>query len=421
MAAPDLPTGGLPTASLPTADPAAPGFAPEIRARPMALYVHWPFCASKCPYCDFNSHVADSIDQDSWRRAYLTELDSWAPALAGRRLTSIFFGGGTPSLMDPDTAAAVIGRAREIWPDNPGADLEITLEANPNSAEAARFEALRAAGINRLSLGVQALDDSALAFLGRTHSAAEAQAAVTRAKAHFPRVNADMIYARPGQTITAWQEELARLMGEGLGHLSLYQLTIERGTPFFSAHRRGDFTLPSDDDQAGLYLATGEVLARAGLAAYEVSNYARADEQCRHNLTYWRYGDFLGIGPGAHGRLLLAGTALATENYRAPADWLAAVGRCGRGIKEETPLTAMVRAQEMVIMGLRLEVGITAADFRAVTGGDFTDYLDRAAMARLTQGGYLSRQRGRLKATPEGRLRLDSVIASLLGTARRGS
>ena len=410
MAAPEALTTNLP----------APGPAPEAQARPLALYVHWPFCASKCPYCDFNSHVADSIDQGAWLRAYLEEIDAWAPALAGRRLTSIFFGGGTPSLMDPDTAAAVIARARRIWPAAEDDALEITLEANPNSAEAARFEAFRAAGINRLSLGIQALDEPALAFLGRTHSAAEAQAALTRAKAHFPRVNADMIYARPGQTIAAWQEELKRLMGEGLGHLSLYQLTIERGTPFFSAHRRGDFTLPSDDDQAWLYLATGEVLARAGLGAYEVSNYARVGEECRHNLTYWRYGDFLGIGPGAHGRLILREFALATENYRAPADWLKAVGECGRGVKAELPLTAMVRAQEMVIMGLRLEVGISALDFRAVTGGDFADYLDRAAMARLTQGGYLSRERGRLKATSEGRLRLDAVIASLLGTAHGG-
>ena len=414
MAAPDLPT----------VDPPAPGpgpeIGPEIGPRPMALYVHWPFCASKCPYCDFNSHVADSIDQGAWRRAYLTELDAWAPVLAGRRLTSIFFGGGTPSLMDPDTAAAVIGRARRIWRCAEGADLEITLEANPNSAEAARFEAFRAAGINRLSLGIQALDDSALGFLGRTHSAAEALAALARAKAHFPRVNADMIYARPGQTIAAWQEELARLMGEGLGHLSLYQLTIERGTPFFSAHRRGDFTLPGDDDQAGLYLATVEVLAGAGLAAYEVSNYARAREQCRHNLTYWRYGDFLGIGPGAHGRLNLRGAALATENLRAPADWLAAVGGCGRGLKGETPLTAAERAQEMVMMGLRLAEGIAAVDFRAVTGGGFADHLDGAAMERLSQAGFLSTERARLKATDEGRLRLDAVIASLLGTARRG-
>ena len=389
----------------------------EIQARPLALYVHWPFCASKCPYCDFNSHVADSINQHAWRRAYLTELDTYAPALAGRRLTSIFFGGGTPSLMDPETAAAVIARAREIWPDNAGAALEITLEANPNSAEAARFEAFRAAGINRLSLGIQALDDSALAFLGRTHSAAEALKALARAKAHFPRVNADMIYARPGQTAPGWREELARLMGEGLGHLSLYQLTIERGTPFFAAHRHGDFTLPMEDDQARLYQATGETLARAGLAAYEVSSYARGGEECRHNLTYWRYGDFLGLGPGAHGRLTLPDAALATENLRAPADWLNAVGRCGRGVKAETPLTGADRIHEMVVMGLRLEEGIDADNFRAVTGGTFTDHLNAAAMARLAQAGYLRADGTRIKATLEGRLRLDAVIASLLGAA----
>jgi oxygen-independent coproporphyrinogen-3 oxidase len=411
MAAPDLTSADLP----------APGpgseIQAEIHARPLALYVHWPFCASKCPYCDFNSHVADSIDQDAWRRAYLTELDAYAPTLAGRRLTSIFFGGGTPSLMDPDTAAAVIARARKLWPAAQGTDLEITLEANPNSAEAARFKAFRAAGINRLSLGIQALDDDALSFLGRTHSAAEALKALARAKAQFERVNADMIYARPGQTIAAWQEELARLMGEGLGHLSLYQLTIERGTPFFAAHRHGDFTLPGNDDQARLYQATGEALAPAGLAAYEVSNYARDGEECRHNLTYWRYGDFLGIGPGAHGRLTLPDAALATENLRAPTDWLKAVGRCGRGVKVETPLTGADRIQEMVVMGLRLRQGIDADNFRAVTGGTFANHLNTAAMARLAQAGYLNADGTRIKATLEGRLRLDAVIASLLGAA----
>jgi len=414
MAARNLTTQGLAAA-----DPPAPGRAPEIQeetqARPLALYVHWPFCASKCPYCDFNSHVADSIDQDAWRRAYLAELDASAAVLAGRRLTSIFFGGGTPSLMDPDTAAAVIGRAREIWPDNAGAALEITLEANPNSAEAARFEAFHAAGINRLSLGIQALDDSALTFLGRTHSAAEALKALGRAKAHFPRVNADMIYARPGQTVAAWRDELARLLDEGLGHMSLYQLTIERGTPFFAAHRHGDFALPMEDDQARLYQATGDALAQAGLTAYEVSSYARPGEECRHNLTYWRYGDFLGLGPGAHGRLTLPGAALATENLRAPADWLEAVGRCGRGLKAETPLTVADRIHEMVVMGLRLGEGIDADDFRAVTGGGFADHLNTVAMARMVQAGYLSADDGRIKATLEGRLRLDAMIAALLG------
>jgi len=386
----------------------------EFQAKPIALYVHWPFCASKCPYCDFNSHVAETIDQKSWQRAYLTELDTNASALAGRRLTSIYFGGGTPSLMDPDTAGAVISRTCEIWPNNAGAALEITLEANPNSAEAARFEAFSAAGINRLSLGIQAFDDDALSFLGRTHSAAEALKALRRAKAQFKRVNADMIYARPGQTVLAWRDELSRLLDEGLGHISLYQLTIERGTPFFAAHRHGDFTLPLEDEQAQLYRTTDEELARAGLMAYEVSNYARPHEECRHNLTYWRYGDFLGIGPGAHGRLTHGGAALAIEKLRAPSDWLEAVSRCGEGLKSETPLSVLDRIHEMVVMGLRLSEGIDIDDFRAVTGGDFADHLDKVAMARMVQAGYLTSS-NRLAATKEGRLRLDAVIAALLG------
>ncbi len=400
----------------------------ENKTKPLALYVHWPFCASKCPYCDFNSHVSDNIDQEAWLSAYLAELDAWAPALAGRKLSSIFFGGGTPSLMDPDLAGTVISRALQLWPAAEGAELEITLEANPNSTEAARFEGFSAAGINRLSLGIQALDDQALSFLGRTHSAAEALAALARARAHFPRINADMIYARPGQTVAAWQEELARLSGEGTGHLSLYQLTIERGTPFFAAHRRKEFTLPSDDDQARLYEATGEALARVGLTAYEVSNYARHGEQCRHNLVYWRYGDFLGIGPGAHGRLTLndgkkgsahakASGACAVENIRAPGDWLEAVGKLGRGIKAEMPLSANMRAEEMVMMGLRLKEGISGDDFRTVTGADFDAHLDGQAMARLVDAGYLTTGGGRLTATEEGRLRLDSLIAALFGAS----
>jgi oxygen-independent coproporphyrinogen-3 oxidase len=384
---------------------------------PLALYVHWPFCLSKCPYCDFNSHVAETIDRGAWRRAYLAEMDALAPSLGARHLTSIFFGGGTPSLMDADTVGAVIEKASTLWPPNDSDGFEITLEANPTSAEAQNFQAFRAAGVNRLSLGIQALDDQALGFLGRHHSADEALLALDLAQKHFARVNADMIYARPGQNVAAWRVELAPLMHRSLGHLSLYQLTIERGTPFFAAHRRGDFTLPDEDNQATLYETTGEMLGAAGLTAYEVSNYARPREACRHNVHIWRYGDFAGIGPGAHGRLTLDGAAFATENLRSPQDWLGAVEKTGQGLKAQTPLSQRTRAEEMVMMGLRLGAGIALEDFRAVTGADFSDILGGDRIARLVTGGFLTDETERLCATDEGRLRLDALIGNLLGGA----
>ena len=384
---------------------------------PLALYLHWPFCVSKCPYCDFNSHVAEEIDQEAWCRAYLTELETVAALVPDRRLVSIFFGGGTPSLMAPETVATTVERARALWRPNDGSALEVTLEANPNSSEAEKFAHFRSAGVNRLSLGVQALDDGALAFLGRAHSAGEGLRAIELAQRHFPRVNADMIYARPGQTVAAWRTELGRLLDFGLGHLSLYQLTIERGTPFFAAHRRGDFALPGEDTEAALFEATGALLEEAGLSAYEISNYARPGEECRHNLNYWGYGDFLGVGPGAHGRLTLPEGAVATENLRAPADWLAAVESTGRGIKAETHLGPTTRAEEMVMMGLRLVSGILAEDFHRVTGLDFEDVLDARARARLVAAGFLSAETDRLRATASGRIRLNAVLAALLGGA----
>src|SRR5579863_145353 len=267
----------------------------------LALYIHWPFCTSKCPYCDFNSHVRERIDEARWRNALLRELDRAAETLAGRRVASVFFGGGTPSLMAPQTAAALIERIATHW----GLDdrTEITLEANPTSVEASRFAELRAAGVNRVSLGVQALDDGALKFLGRGHNAGEARGAVALAARLFPRFSFDLIYARPGQTLAAWRDELSAALAMAGNHLSLYQLTIEAGTAFATAYARGDFRLPDEETQAALYEVTQEALAAAGLPAYEISNHARPGEECRHNLVYWRYQDYLGIGPGAHGRL----------------------------------------------------------------------------------------------------------------------
>jgi oxygen-independent coproporphyrinogen-3 oxidase len=305
-----------------------------------------------------------------------------------------------------------------LWPGGWRAgEPEITQEANPTSIEAPKFAAFRGAGVNRVSVGIQALDDAALRFLGREHSAAEALDALAVAQKTFTRVNADMIYARPGQSEAAWAAELGRLLAEGLGHLALYQLTIERGTPFFAAHRRGDFALPGAEAEAGLYELTGEILGRAGLSAYEVSNYAKPGEECRHNLTYWRYGDFAGIGPGAHGRLTLADGMVATEALRRPEDWIEAVRRLGSGERARAPVSLRERAEEMVMMGLRIGEGVDEARFREVTGGGFADHLDARGLERLIAAGYLEAAGRRLAATEAGRMRLNAVIAELFPEA----
>jgi putative oxygen-independent coproporphyrinogen III oxidase len=377
------------------------------------LYVHWPFCLSKCPYCDFNSHVRERVDEARWRRALLGELERAADAAPGRRLDSIFFGGGTPSLMPPDLAGAVIARARDVWR---AADaIEITLEANPGAAEAARFAAFRDAGINRVSIGVQALDDAALAFLGRKHKAAEAIAAVARARTLFGRVSFDLIYARPGQTVLAWRRELAAALALADEHVSLYQLTIEPGTAFHTAHARGDFALPDEALAADLFEETQAALAAAGMPAYEISNHARPGAESRHNLVYWRYGDYAGIGPGAHGRLTsAAGGKVATRQHRLPEAWLAAVEGGHGGEAERAPLDAETRGREMLLMGLRLAEGVSLARFRRETGRALSDFVDAPALARLEDGGLVARRDGRLAATPAGRQRLDAVLKALL-------
>lgn len=386
-------------------------------AAPLALYIHWPFCKSKCPYCDFNSHVREQIDEARWRAALVAELDHWAPALRGRELVSIFFGGGTPSLMAPATAAALIERAAEHWSLAPG--LEITLEANPTSVEAARFAELRAAGVNRVSLGVQALDDAALKFLGRGHNAGEARAAVALAARLFPRFSFDLIYTRPGQTLAAWRHELDAALAMAGDHLSLYQLTIEPGTAFATTFARGDFSLPDEDMQGALYEATQERLAAAGLAAYEISNHARPGDECRHNLVYWRYQDYLGIGPGAHGRLTLdsengGSEKRALKNRRAPETWLGAVERDGHAVEESLVLAANERREEMLMMGLRLREGVARAAFRAEAGREIEAALDPARLGRLTESGFLVLDDAGLRATAAGRQRLNAVLAALI-------
>ena len=368
------------------------------------LYVHWPFCRSKCPYCDFNSHVAEGIDQARWRRALLAELDWWADRADRRTLTSIFFGGGTPSLMDPETVAAVIERAesRLGFAGSP----EITLEANPTSVEAGRFAAYRAAGVNRVSLGVQALDSASLRFLGRQHDAEEALVAVATAARHFPRFSFDLIYARPGQSVADWREELGRALAHAGTHLSVYQLTIEPGTQFQTRFQRGEIAIPDDDLAGRLYEVTQEVMERAGLPAYEISNHARPGAESRHNLTYWRMEPYLGIGPGAHGRVPRGGVWYATRQAKAPETWVAAVEAAGHGTAEETALAPEERRREILMMGLRLAEGIPYGRLEVLPPAD--------RLKALVEEGYLADDGRVIAATAAGRQRLNSLIGYLL-------
>lgn len=378
-----------------------------------ALYVHWPFCASKCPYCDFNSHVRERVDHARWRDALVRELDHFAELTPGRTLTSVFFGGGTPSLMLPETVEAVLRRADERW--GLPAGTEVTLEANPTSVEADRFRGFRAAGVNRVSLGIQALNEADLKALGRRHSADEALGAIRLAREIFPRYSFDLIYARPGQTVPAWQAELRQALDEAVGHLSLYQLTIEEGTQFHTLHSRGELVLPDEETQGDLYAATQALLEGAGLPAYEVSNHARPGEESRHNLTYWRYGDYVGIGPGAHGRLTLDGNKLATRTHRAPEVWLERVERDGTGSHAAEPVAPADRLTEMLMMGLRLREGVPLARVEQETGRPLSAWIDAARLDGLVRHGMLESDGTTLRATTDGRERLNAVLARLLG------
>lgn len=373
------------------------------------IYIHWPFCLSKCPYCDFNSHVAANIDQPRWRAALIRELEHFAALKPGVPVTSIFFGGGTPSLMEPATAGALIERVAALWPV--AGDLEITMEANPSTVEAGRFRDFRAAGVGRLSLGVQALDDAALKFLGRRHDAGEALAALKITRQLFPRFSFDLIYARPGQDVAGWRAELSRALDMAGDHLSLYQLTIEDGTAFAPAHARGDFRLPPEDEQAAMFEITQEMTAAAGLPAYEVSNHARPGGECRHNLTYWLGGDYAGIGPGAHGRL----NGHALRQHRAPGIWLERVERDGHATREHEALDPATRAEELVMMGLRLTGGIPAGTFAAMAGRPLWDVLDAGGVRRMEEGGFLIRDAGGIRATAAGMLVLNALTGELLG------
>lgn len=374
----------------------------------LALYIHWPFCLAKCPYCDFNSHVRERTDVAQWTAALLADMRHEAALTAGRPLTSIFLGGGTPSLMPPALVATLLNAAERLWTFAPG--IEITLEANPSSVEAANFAALAAAGINRVSLGLQALDDPTLRFLGRLHNVSESLAALDLAQAHFSRVSFDLIYARPDQSERAWEAELSRALGFGTGHLSLYQLTIEPGTRFATLVRDGTLTPLDDDAAADLFALTRAMTAASGLPAYETSNHARAGEESRHNLTYWRYQDYVGIGPGAHGRR----QGMATVRHRKPENFLRAVAERGHGIAEERALPLREQAMEALLMGLRLTEGIRPPALAERFGMAERDLIDPRGRERLATMGFLNDTEQHLSVTERGAPLLEALLADLV-------
>jgi oxygen-independent coproporphyrinogen-3 oxidase len=373
------------------------------------IYIHWPYCAAKCPYCDFNSHVRRELAEGAYLAAILRELGYYAELTPGRRVSSIFFGGGTPSLMLPSTVAAILDAIASHWPVEP--DAEITLEANPSSVEAERFADIRAAGVNRVSLGVQSFDDDQLRFLGRLHDAAEARKAIGIAHRHFGRVSFDLIYARPGQTPDEWRGELREALALAAGHLSLYQLTIEPGTAFHQLHRAGKLHVPGNDEAAALYELTQEICDAAGLPAYEISNHARPGEEARHNLLYWRYGEYAGIGPGAHGRIGTPSGRLALSAERDPAKWAAQVAREGHGLVQREPLSKLEEAEEILLMGLRLAEGLPLDRVTKRTGygipADAVRFLAEAGLLDIDPSS------GRIAATRQGQLVLNSLIQEL--------
>jgi putative oxygen-independent coproporphyrinogen III oxidase len=372
-----------------------------------ALYIHWPFCLKKCPYCDFNSHVREGVDVGAWQVALMADMKREAEAAGNEALESVFFGGGTPSLMAPGLVAALLEEAERLWGFAPG--IEITLEANPSSVEAANFAELATAGVNRVSLGLQALDDAALQFLGRLHSVQEGLEALETAQVAFKRVSFDLIYARPGQTAEEWEAELERALGFGTAHLSLYQLTIEPNTRFATDVRQGSFKPLADDPAADLFELTRELTEAAGLPAYEVSNHARRGEESRHNLTYWRYQDYSGIGPGAHGRR----GGMATRRHRKPENFLEAVTRNGHGIAEERALVPREQAAEALLMGLRLREGVDPGALALRLGLGTEELIDPGRLAFHEKLGLAWRRDGRVGVTPEGVPVLDALLGEL--------
>jgi len=394
----------------------APPFSTEARKsnaasgpgpNPLAIYIHWPFCQSKCPYCDFNSYARRTISEERYLEAALSELDHYAAETRARPVSTIFFGGGTPSLMMPHTVGELLDKIAALWPVESAC--EITLEANPSSVESDHFEGYRVAGVNRVSLGVQSLSDEQLRFLGRLHTASEARQALEVAGKYFDRMSFDLIYARPGQTEFEWRAELGEALALARGHLSLYQLTIEPETAFFDLYRRGKLRAPGPDLSADLYTLTQEMCEAAGLPAYEVSNHAAPGQESRHNLTYWRYGDYVGIGPGAHGRLTAGERKYATAAEKAPAAWYAKVNECGSGCEERFELHPRQQAEEAVLMGLRLREGLDLAVLSAKTG--FSPALQ--VIAPLEAEGLLQRDGDWLRTTMRGRLVLNALVEAI--------
>ncbi len=376
------------------------------------IYVHWPFCLAKCPYCDFNSHVRDQIDESGWRDALLAELAYYAAQTGPRSVDSIFFGGGTPSLMSPLSVGAVIDSIGTHWSVN--SDTEITLEANPTSVEAEKFVGFSQAGVNRLSMGVQSLDDAALQFLGREHSASEALSAFEVARQHFPRISFDLIYGRPDQTLDQWTAELTRAIALTAGHLSVYQLTIEQGTAFHTAFRQGRLTMPSDDLGADMYMATQDLTKASGLPRYEISNHARPGDECRHNLVYWRYGDYVGVGPGAHGRFTRDGKKISSAQRHKPESWIEAVKEKGHGSVEDTILDPQTCAEELLMMGLRLTEGVQLLRLEQIATRPWRDLINQSSLNDLVEEGLLELSEDCLKASPKGFLVLNALTGALL-------
>lgn len=386
-----------------------PSMGSDLSDPGFGIYVHWPFCAAKCPYCDFNSHVRHQpVDQPRFVQAFLKEMATMRRLTGSRSVTSIFMGGGTPSLMAPETVDAILNGIARHWhvPDG----IEITMEANPSSVEAERFRGYRAAGVNRVSLGVQALNDRDLKFLGRLHDVADALKAIRLARDIFPRMSFDLIYARPNQTVAEWDRELKEAVSYAVDHLSLYQLTIEEGTPFYGLHKAGKLVVPDGEQSAVLYEATQEITERENMPAYEVSNHARPGAESRHNLTYWRYGDYVGIGPGAHGRLTTGGAKIATATERKPEGWLELVEAQGHGMIDQELLEREAQADELLLMGLRLKEGVDLARWQMLSGRD----PDPDREQFLIEHGFIERLgNSRLRCTPAGMLILDAVVADL--------
>jgi oxygen-independent coproporphyrinogen-3 oxidase len=380
--------------------------------KPFGIYVHWPFCKSKCPYCDFNSHVSESVDHQRWAECYDKEIEHAAQMTEGRHVSSIFFGGGTPSLMKPETVESVLASIRKNW--NLKNDIEITLEANPTSIEVQKFEDFKGGGINRVSVGVQSLRDDDLKFLGREHSTKEAINALEIANKVFDRVSFDLIYARPEQTIEEWKKELDAALKFSTGHLSLYQLTIEKGTPFYTQEKRGEFRIPEADQAGEFYEVTQEICENAGMPAYEISNHAVEGQESKHNLTYWKYHDYAGIGPGAHGRLTIDNKKYATRTHRAPDIWLNKCEAQGHGYHDFEEVNAEERFSEMMMMGLRLKEGIVFEDIEHETGQDWRMLISQDKAQHLVDEGMLEITSTHIKPTREGMQRLNSLLSYLL-------